>query len=119
MRFMAIYRTTEKTDPHGPEHFAEMGQFIEEMTKSGALLATGGLAPSAKGARVRLSKGKITVTDGPFPETKELIAGFAILQAKSKEEAVELCKRFLHIAGDGESEVREMADGPDPGPAKR
>jgi hypothetical protein len=113
MRFMSIYRTTETGVPPTPEHIAEMNKFVEEMVKSGVLLATGGLAPSAKGAKVRLSKGKITVTDGPFPETKEMIAGFAILKAKSREEAIELSKRFLHLAGDGETEVREMFEGPD------
>ena len=90
-----------------------MGTFIEEMTKSGALLATEGCQPSSKGARVRLSKGKLTVTDGPFAETKELIGGFAIIQANSKEEAIELTKRFLKVAGDGESEIRLLHDAGD------
>jgi hypothetical protein len=85
---------------------AAMGKLIEEMTREGVLLSTEGCQPSAKGARVRLSGGKITVTDGPFVETKELIGGFAILQAKSKEDAIELTKRFLKVAGDGETEIR-------------
>jgi hypothetical protein len=92
---------------------AEMGAFIEELTTSGALLATEGCQPSSKGARVRLSKGKLTVTDGPFAETKELIGGFAIIQAKSKEEAIELTKRFLKVAGDGESEIRLLHEAGD------
>ena len=83
-----------------------MGKLIEEMTKEGTLLSTEGCQSSAKGARVRLSGGKITVTDGPFVETKELVGGFAIIQAKSKEEAIELTKRFLKVAGDGETEIR-------------
>ena len=89
-----------------------MGKLIEEMTKSGALLATEGCLPSADGARVRLSKGKITVTDGPFTEAKELIAGFALIEAKSKAEAIELAKRFLQVAGDGENEIRQVYEGP-------
>jgi len=89
---------------------------MEEMTKAGVLLATEGCQPSSKGARVRISSGKFTVTDGPFPETKELIAGFALIQAKSKEEAIEWGKRFLKVMGEGETEIRELFDGPG-GPA--
>jgi hypothetical protein len=91
---------------------AKMGAFIGELAQSGVLLATDGLQPSSKGARVRLSRGKLTVTDGPFTETKELIAGFAIVQVKSKAEAIELAERFLKLAGDGESEIRLMHDMP-------
>jgi hypothetical protein len=67
--------------------------------------------PSANGARIRLSTGRVTVTDGPFTESKELIAGFALLQADSREHAVELTRRFLRIAGDGECEIRQVFDG--------
>jgi len=79
MRFMMIYKPADTTDmeagvPPTQEEIAKMGKFIEEMAKSGVLLATDGLQPSSKGARVRLSGGKLTVTDGPFTETKELIA---------------------------------------------
>jgi len=90
---------------------AEMGKLIEEMTKSGTLIATEGCLPSADGARVRLSKGKVSVVDGPFTESKELIAGFALIEAKSKAEAIELTKRFLKVAGDGESEIRQVYEG--------
>ena len=89
-----------------------MGRFIEEMAKSGVLIATDGLQPSSKGARVRINGGKFTVTDGPFTETKELIAGYAIVEARSKQEAIELAKRFLKVVGEGESEVRLMHDAP-------
>jgi hypothetical protein len=117
MRFMMIYKPADTKDmeagvPPTRQQMADMGKFIEEMAKSGALLLTDGLQPSSKGARVRLSGGKVTVTDGPFTETKELIAGFAIVQVKSKAEAVELAKRFLKLAGDGESEIRQMHDAP-------
>jgi len=95
---------------------AGMGKFIEEMAKAGVLLATDGLQPSSKGARVRVSGGKFTVTDGPFTETKELIAGYAIVQVKSKDEAIEQAKRFLKLMGEGESEVRQMHDAPAFGP---
>lgn len=85
-----------------------MGKLIEEGMKSGTLLSTEGLKPSANGARVRLAEGNVTVTDGPFAEAKELIAGFAILQANSKEEAIEMAKGFLQVAGDGETEIRQL-----------
>ncbi|HJS56622.1 MAG TPA: YciI family protein, partial [Vicinamibacteria bacterium] len=92
MRFMMIYKPADTKDmeagvPPSQDDMMAMGQFIEEMAKSGVLLATDGLLPSSKGARVRLSKGKLSVTDGPFTESKELIAGFAIVQTKSKAEA--------------------------------
>ena len=107
MRFLCVYKPAkpEGTPPTADE-MANMGKLIEEMTKSGVLVATEGCQPSAKGARVRLSQGKLTVIDGPFTEAKELIGGFAIIKTSSKAEAVELTKRFLKVAGDGESEIR-------------
>ncbi len=113
MRFMTLYKPGHEADaPPSPEHIAEMGRFIEELAKSGVLLATDGLQSSAKGARVRIHDGKFTVTDGPFTETKELVAGYAIINAKSKAEAIELTKRFLKVMGEGESEIRLMHDAP-------
>jgi hypothetical protein len=117
MRFMMIYKPADTKDmeagvPPTQEEMAKMGNFIQEMAQAGVLLATDGLQPSSKGARVRLSGGKVTVTDGPFTESKELIAGFAIVQLKSKAEAIELAERFLRLAGDGESEIRQMHDAP-------
>lgn len=119
MRFMMIHRPADPSNmeagvPPVPEAIAQMGAFIEEMAKSGVLLATDGLLSTALGARVRRSGGKVTVTDGPFSEAKEVIGGFAIVQLSSKAEAVELAKRFLAIAGDGESEIRQMYDLPAP-----
>lgn len=108
MRFLSIYRTVESSTPPSSEHIAEMGKLIEETMNKGTLIATEGCLPSAKGARVRLSSGKVTVTDGPFTEAKEVIGGFALLEAGSKEEAVDLCKRFLKVAGDGECEIRQI-----------
>jgi hypothetical protein len=106
----------ESNIPPTPEHIAEMGRYIEKLSKSGVLLATDGLQHSAKGARVRIADGRFTVTDGPFAEAKEVIGGFAIVQAKSKEEAIELAKDFLAVVGEGESEVRQMHDAGDFGP---
>jgi len=95
----------------------KMGKLIEHDMKSGILLATEGCLPSAKGARIRLSGGKFTVTDGPFTESKEVIGGFALIRAKSKEEAIEYTKNFLKIAGDGETEIRQVFDAADFAPA--
>jgi hypothetical protein len=113
MRFMMLYKPgKETTTPPTQQEMADMGRFIGEMAASGALLATDGLQHSSKGARVRIEGGKFTVTDGPFTETKELVAGFAIVQAASKQEAIELAKLFLQVFGEGESEIRLMKDAP-------
>jgi hypothetical protein len=113
MRYLAIYKTEERDAPPSTEEMAAMGALIEEMSKAGVLLATEGCLPSAKGARVRRSGGTYTVTDGPFTETKELIAGFALMQVGSKDEAIAWTKRFLECAGDGESEIRQIAEAED------
>jgi hypothetical protein len=106
MKFLSIYTPDAKAA--GRENMTEMGEFVEESFKSGVLVSTGGLLPT--GARVRSSGGKITATDGPFTESKELIAGFAILDVKSKEEAIEMGRRFIRIAGDGECEIRQIME---------
>ena len=116
MRFLSIYKTVERHTPPSIEHVEKMGKLIEESMKAGVLLATEGCLPSALGARVRLSNGKITVTDGPFIESKELIGGFAILEASSKAEAIELTKTFLDVAGDGECEIRQLFTAPEQAP---
>jgi hypothetical protein len=92
---------------------AQMGKLIDEATRSGELIATGGLLPISKGGvRVKASGGKVTVVDGPFPEAKEVVGGFAILQYDSREAAIDGAKRFMKIAGDGVSEVYPiMEDG--------
>jgi hypothetical protein len=115
MRFLSIYKSVETNVPPTPEHMAEMGKLVEESLKSGEVLSTEGCLPSAKGARVRLSNGKVTVTDGPFTEAKEVVGGFAILNAKSKADAIEMVKRFLKVAGDGECEIRQIWEPADSG----
>jgi hypothetical protein len=109
--FMSLWRPSidEKNwGPPSPEEIAKMGKLIEDEMRAGVLVATGGLTASAHGARVGSAGGKITIVDGPFAEAKELIAGFAILEVKSKGEAIEVAKRFLDVVGNGESEVRPM-----------
>jgi hypothetical protein len=116
MRFLSIYKTVERNTPPTQEEMTAMGKLIEEYMKSGALIATEGCLPTALGARVRLYDGTMTVTDGPFTESKEVVGGFALLEAKSKEEAIELTKRFLKVAGDGECEIRQIFTAPDVAP---
>jgi hypothetical protein len=108
MRFLSIYKTVERNTPPTPEEMANMGKLIEEGMRAGWLLGTEGCLPSQLGARVRRSEGKVLVTDGPFTESKELVGGFAILNANSKEEAVELAKNFLSVVGQGECELRQL-----------
>src|SRR5947207_5153143 len=113
MRFLSIYKTVERTAAPTQEEMATMGKLVEEGMKAGWLLATEGCLPSALGARVRRANGKISVTDGPFIETKELVGGFAILKANSKEEAIELARNFLQNAGEGECELRQLYEAGD------
>lgn len=108
MRFLSIYKHEERTTPPTPEEMSIMGKLVEEGFKAGWLLGTEGCLPSALGVRVRRSNGKVSVTDGPFTEAKEVVGGFAILKANSKEEAIELARKFLQVAGEGECELRQL-----------
>lgn len=118
MKFLCIYKPSKpEGTPPTQKEMAEMGKFIEESFQSGVLIATEGCLPSAKGARLRLSSGTFTLTDGPFTESKEVIGGFALMRFGSKQEAIEYTKRFLKIAGDGEAEIREVFEVSDTRPA--
>ena len=110
MRFLMYTLGDESVPipPPTPELLTEMGAFVEEATKAGVLLATGGIAPTAMGAKVALSGGEFTVTDGPFTEAKELIGGWALCECRDKDEAIEWSKRFLTIIGEGEARVRQV-----------
>ena len=104
---MRYLMTTKPTEQSTDENlYAEMGKFIEELTAAGVLLATGGLEPG--GVRITSAGDEITVTDGPFTEAKEAVAGFALIEARSREEAIELCRRFRRIVGDGESIMQQV-----------
>ena len=111
MRFLSIYMCPERNTPPTPEEMARMGKLIEESMKSGQLLSTEGCMPSKLGARVRLENGKHSVSDGPFTESKEVVGGFAILDAPSKEAAIGYVKDFLDVVGGGTCEVRQLYDG--------
>jgi hypothetical protein len=111
MRFVAIYRTADVSTPPTPEQYEAMGRYISEAVAAGVLLATEGFGPSQPAdAKMRLHGGQITVVDGPFAETKEAIGGFAVMQTRTREEMLEWTRRFLLIAGDGESEIRQLHD---------
>ena len=108
MKFL-LYTTGDNTQPSAPptpQMIEEVGKFTEETRRAGILLATGGLAPTT--TRVRNAGGKLTVTDGPFTETKELTGGFALVEVRTKEEAIEIGRRFLKIVGDGSSTIQEV-----------
>ena len=115
MRFMVIVKASEESEAGvlpDEKILAAMGKYNEELVKAGVMLAAEGLHPSSKGARVKFSGGKRTVTDGPFSETKELIAGFWLWQVKSKEEAVEWLKR-APFDGGTEIELRQVFEAED------
>jgi hypothetical protein len=118
MRFMVIVKATKNSEAGAlptKELLAQMGAFNEELSKAGVMLAGEGLQPSSKGARVKFSGSKRTVVDGPFPETKELVAGFWIWKVKSKQEAIEWVKRCPHpMPGeDAEIEIRQVFEAED------
>jgi hypothetical protein len=94
--------------PPEPEMFTKMNEFVEEATKAGVLLATGGLGPVEEATRVKYEDGKYTVLDGPFSEAKELVGGWALMETRDKAEAIEWTKRFLGIVGSGESTIRQV-----------
>ena len=118
MRFMIIRKAdlaTEAAVMPSQELLAAMGAYMQEMEKAGVLLGGEGLHPSSRGTRIRFSGGKPTVKDGPFTETKELIAGYMLIQARSREEAVEWARRWPALDGDGnvELEVRQVFEAED------
>lgn len=116
MRFLSMIRIVENSGLTPSEQLInDMGKLMEELTRSGQLISTAGLRPTSEGVRVRIHRGNLSVTDGPFIETKEVIGGYAILEAKSKDEAIELTRRFLQVHDEEwniECEVRQL-DGPE------
>ena len=125
MLYMTIVKGPENAGTPPQALFDAVDKFNEEQTKAGILLAFGGLGPSADGAKVRVSKGKVVVTDGPFAEAKEVIGGFAVLEYKSKAEAIEQVRKFMDLhtrlwpGWEGECEVRALFGfSPPPGDPK-
>ena len=116
MKFLMTYASSAKA-PSTPEHMMAIAKFSQEMTEAGILIMTGGLVRPSKGTQIRLSNQKFSITDGPFAETKELIDGFALVEVKSKQHAIEVAERFMRLAGDGEGEILQVFDpGGPPGP---
>ena len=111
MRYMMMTKNdpNHPITPPNPEMYAAMDKLIEEMSKAGVLLATGGLGPNP--THVISSGGKFSITDGPFAEAKEAVVGFALVEAKSKEEAIEFSRRFWQVAGNGSGEIYEVFGG--------
>lgn len=115
MRFLSMIRIQETGRVPSERLMADMGRLIEQMTREGTLIDTAGLRPTAEGVRVQWRGGRLSTTDGPFTETKEVIGGYAVLEAASMAQAIELTRRFLELHGDEwelECELRQM-EGPD------
>lgn len=112
MRYLTIFRSAESEAPPSEGEMAAMGALIEEMTAAGVLVTAEGCLPSRHGFRVRRDSDRVSRTDGPFTEAKEVVGGFAILEVASPEEADRWTRRFLEVAGEGESEVRLLYDEP-------
>jgi hypothetical protein len=110
MRFLGYTLGDESVPvpPPGPELMEKMDSFMEEVTKAGVIVATGGIAPTAMGAKITLKDGEFTVVDGPFAEAKELIGGWALLECRDLNEAIEWSKRFVSVLGEGEVRVRPV-----------
>jgi hypothetical protein len=116
MKFLCIYKPAKPEGaPPTPDDMEQMGAYIDKSIKSGVLIATEGCLPSALGAKVRRAEGKFTVTDGPFSEAKEVVGGFALINASSKEHAIEIAREFMNVAGDGEVEMRQIYEVTDAG----
>jgi hypothetical protein len=110
MRFLGYTLADESIEfpPPSPELMKDMDAFVEEATKAGVIVATGGIAPTAMGAKISLKDGEFTVVDGPFTEAKELVGGWALLECRDLNEAVEWSKRFISVLGEGEVRVRPV-----------
>jgi len=114
MRFLSIVKAAENQGPPPQALMDAMAKLVEDSIKDGSVVSTGGLAPSSAGARVRISGTKLTLTDGPFAEAKEVVGGYAVLEASSREEAVEAARSFLRLhqqhwpEWQGECEIREL-----------
>jgi hypothetical protein len=116
MKLLGLLRADADSEagvPPSADLISRMGDFIEEVTKAGVLLAADGLKPTSEGKRVKLENGKLTVTDGPFTESKELVASYALYQVDSYDQAVYWTKRFLEVLGGGEVEIRPIFEATD------
>lgn len=113
MKFLLTYQQNPDLPPPTPEQMAKIGAYTEKNIKAGIVKMTGGLVRPTRGIQITCAKGKVSVTDGPFAETKELIDGFALVEVGSRDEAIALATEFMQLAGDGAGEILQVYD---PGP---
>ena len=113
MKFLMTYASIPNAAPPTPEQMAAIGEFSSRMIKAGVVVLTGGLVRPTAGLQIRCEQGKVSVTDGPFAETKELIDGFALVEVASQEEAIRVATEFMQVAGDGTGEILRIYDGGD------
>jgi hypothetical protein len=118
MRFLLTYQQSPTAAPPTPEKMAAIGEYTRKNMQAGIVVMTGGLVRPTKGTQIRCERGKVSVTDGPFAESKELIDGFALVQVKSKAEAIALASEFMQLAGDGSGEVLQVFDHGEQPPGK-
>jgi hypothetical protein len=114
MRFISVYTHKPTNTPPSPKLVEDMGKLIDEGMKAGWLIATEGVQAGAIGLRIQSRGGEVNVVDGPFTEAKEVIGGYALMEAKSKQEIIELTRRFLAVAGDGTCEIHQLFQPPAP-----
>jgi hypothetical protein len=118
MRFLLTYQQNPNVAPPTPEKMAAIGAYTKKNMEAGIVVMTGGLVRPTKGTQIRCERGKVSVTDGPFAETKELIDGFALVEVKSKAEAIAVASEFMQLAGDGTGEILQVFDGGEPPPSR-
>jgi hypothetical protein len=111
MKFLMTYTCNPNAAPMTPEQMAVLVKYTEDSLASGTVIMTGGIVRPTKGTKLRLVDGKLSVTDGPFPETKELIDGYAIINAASHEQAIERAAEFMKIPGEGTCEILRLFEG--------
>jgi hypothetical protein len=116
MKFLMTYAQRPDAPPPTPEQMAAIGEFSEKNIKAGIVVMTGGLVRPTRGIQIKCEQGKVSITDGPFAETKELIDGFALVEVASREEAIRVAGEFMQIAGDGVGEILQVFDGGPPPP---
>jgi hypothetical protein len=108
MKFLMTYQSIPGAPPPTFEQMKKLGEFTEKHVKNGTVVMTGGLVRPTRGTQIRCEGGKASITDGPFTESKELIDGFALVQVKSKDEALQIAREFMEVAGDGTGEILQV-----------
>ena len=114
MKFLMTYQQRPDAPPPTAEKMAAIGAYTQKNIKAGIVVMTGGLVRPTRGIQIKCDAGKVTVTDGPFAETKELIDGFALVDVASREDAIRLAGEFMQLAGDGDGEILQVFDGGPP-----